>query len=219
MKIIGFDFDGVFINIENEKAKLFGDVVHKYWDIDPIIASKLWLDKLGTSRKYKFDVLFWKKNHKELDEENYYEIEKIFSSILIKDYYPSADIINETFEVARDMNGKFDLTFISSGVPNLELNVLATNLELNMHFDFVLGTDEKFRSKRDHFQMISQENSCSLMIFIGDGLEDMRIAKEFNFIAIGLPANHSPQKLLDAGADFICTYSQLKQRIISLSED
>jgi len=37
MKIIGFDFDGVFINIENEKAKLFGDVVHKYWDIDPII--------------------------------------------------------------------------------------------------------------------------------------------------------------------------------------
>jgi len=47
MKIIGYDFDGVFINIENEKAKLFGAILHKRWGVDPSQAADAWLLKSG----------------------------------------------------------------------------------------------------------------------------------------------------------------------------
>lgn len=216
MKIIGFDFDGVFINIETEKAKLFGDILYKHWGIDPILASNLWLLNLGTSRRYKFDLLYQNNFNNKLQEEIYQEIEQEFSDTLIRDYYPGAELINETFEAARDLNNKFDLSFISSGIPHDELNSIASKFKIDKYFDLILGTSQNFKSKADHFHIVTQNNLPSPGIFIGDGLEDMKIAKQFNFIAVGLPANHDSQALLNAGADLVCEFSSLKQEINNL---
>jgi phosphoglycolate phosphatase-like HAD superfamily hydrolase len=64
--------------------------------------------------------------------------------------------------------------------------------------------------------MIAQKNCPSLGIFIGDGLEDMKIAKQFKYTAVGIPSNHTSQVLVDAGADLICDFPFLKQEIKNL---
>jgi phosphoglycolate phosphatase-like HAD superfamily hydrolase len=216
MKIIGYDFDGVFINIENEKAKLFGDVLQKRWGVDPGQASEVWLLNLGTSRKHKFDLMYQNKFQNKLEEEIYQNIEQEFSNILFHDYYPNVKLIAETFETARDLNDQFDLSFISSGIPHVELNSIASRFKIDEYFDLILGTSQNFKSKIDHFDMIAQKNCPSLGIFIGDGLEDMRIAKQFKYTAVGIPANHAPQLLVEAGADLICDFPFLKQEIKKL---
>ncbi len=213
MKIIGFDFDGVFINIENEKANLFGDILHKHWGADAVVASKLWLVNLGTSRRHKFDLIYQDRFKNELHEDVYQVVEQEFSNTLITDYYPKVQLVNETFETVRDLNDKFNLSFISSGIPHVELNAIASRFKLDEYFDLILGTSQNFRSKVDHFHLITKDNQPSMGIFIGDGLEDMRIAKQFSFTAIGLPVNHSHEELREAGADIICEVPSLKQEI------
>jgi phosphoglycolate phosphatase-like HAD superfamily hydrolase len=213
MKIIGFDFDGVFINIENEKAKLFGDILHKYWGTDSLLASRLWLVNLGTSRRHKFDLIYQDKYHKDLQEDVYQVVEQEFSNTLTTDYYPKVQLVNETFETVRDLNDKFGLSFISSGIPHVELNAIASRFKLDEYFDLILGTSQNFRSKVDHFHLITRDNLPSMGIFIGDGLEDMRIAKQFKFTAIGLPVNHDAEELREAGADIICELPKLKQEV------
>jgi phosphoglycolate phosphatase-like HAD superfamily hydrolase len=213
MKIIGYDFDGVFVNIEQEKAALFGRILHEHWRVDAKTAIKVWFANLGTSRRHKFDLLYRKKFHKDLPNEVYEEIEYEFSSLLMKDYYPSARLVHETAEAARDLNSSFDLSFISSGIPHAELNYLTARFKLDTCFSRILGTNESFRSKADHFEVITEASEPSLGLFIADGLEDMRIARQFGFVAIGLPTNHTPEELREAGADVICELPALKQEI------
>ena len=102
MKIIGYDFDGVFINIEIEKAKLFGDILHKHWGVDSSQSVDAWLLNLGTSRRHKFDLIYQNNFQNKLEEEIYQDIEQEFSNILVHDYYPNVKIIDETFETARE---------------------------------------------------------------------------------------------------------------------
>lgn len=213
MQIIGYDFDGVFVNIETEKAALFGKVLHKHWRVDPRAAINVWLLNLGTSRRHKFDLLYRQRYHADLPDETYEEIEYEFSSLLMKDYYPNATLVRETAEAARDLNRCFDLSFISSGIPHQELAFLTSGFQLDRYFDRVLGTNETFASKIDHFDLITEASEPSLGIFVADGLEDMRIAKQFGFIAIAIPANHPPKALQEAGADVVCELPDLKEEI------
>ncbi len=219
MKMIGFDFDGVFMNIEDQKAELFGKVLHKFWGTDPERACKVWINELGTSRRYKFDCLYSERFDRPLSDAEYREVEQYFSNILMREYYPNAQVIAETYDTAKNLNGNFDFAFISSGVSMGELEKITKKISLDQYFDKIYGTNGIYTSKQDHFKEIIQNGKPNLGIFIGDGLEDMRIAKKFNFFAIGLPSNHSPKKLLSAGADLICNFSELQNCIRSLVEE
>jgi len=216
MKIIGFDFDGVFINIEDEKARLFGEILYTHWGINSNLARKVWVLNLGKSRRFKFDCLYRNNFKTKLKNEQYQEVESEFSEILVEKYYPNANLIKESFEIARYYKGKFDISFISSGVTDKELQILVTRYGLTPYFDYVFGTNQKYKSKNEHFAELSKNNNIDFGIFIGDGLEDMRIAKQFNFIAVGLPVNHGAHALFDAGADSVCTYAQLSSELENL---
>jgi phosphoglycolate phosphatase-like HAD superfamily hydrolase len=213
VKLIGYDFDGVFVNIEDQKAALFGDVLHRHWQVDRKAAIKVWMHNLGTSRRHKFDLLYRRRYRRTLTDAVYDEIEYEFSSLLMTDYYPSATLVRETADAARDLNDCFDLSFISSGIPHQELNYLTGRYRLDRYFTRVLGTNGTFQSKVDHFEMVTEAAEPDLGIFIADGLEDMHIAKRFGFVAIALPTNHPPKALRAAGADVICELSELKGEI------
>ena len=81
---------------------------------------------------------------------------------------------------------------------------------LSAYFDLVLGTNERYLSKRDHFKEVIRRTKPELMVFIADGLEDMKVAKEFNVISIGVPSNHSRQELEKAGATYVCELGEVE---------
>lgn len=43
MKIFGTDYDGVIINIEPQKAEIFGTLLMKEWGIDKNVAAKFYM--------------------------------------------------------------------------------------------------------------------------------------------------------------------------------
>lgn len=154
MKIFGTDFDGVIINIEPQKAVDFGELVNKEWGIDKDEAIKFWKEFAGTSRRHKFDHFYESKFGKKLDDNEYQLIEHNFSTILKTKYYPSVQFLPGALELLKFVRANFDFTFVSSGMTMDEINYLVKVLRLSEYFDLILGTDNVYKSKSDHFRKI-----------------------------------------------------------------
>lgn len=203
MNAFGTDYDGVIINIEPQKSQVFGEILNEHWGTNAKEAADFWLTKGGTSRRYKFDYFYNNAYHKQLSDEKYNVIEQKYSKLLKAKYYPQVTVLPGAKELLEYARAHFDYMFISSGVPMEEIQYLVNLNGLSQYFDVVLGTDQKYISKREHFKKIITEQKPDNIIFVADSSEDMTVAKMFpNTTAIGVLTNHLEQELKEAGADF-----------------
>jgi phosphoglycolate phosphatase-like HAD superfamily hydrolase len=202
MKAFGTDYDGVIINIETQKAAAFGNLLNKEWKVNKDEAAKFWIKTEGSSRRYKFDYFYKKQFNTILTDGEYQIIEEQFSSLLKNEYYPKLELLPGALELLKYAKVNFDFTFVSSGVPMKEIQYLVNLNGLSDYFDLVLGTDEIYKTKNEHFQSIINEKNPDLIIFVADGMEDMKITKEYGSIkSIGVTTNHSKTELISAGAE------------------
>lgn len=209
MKVFGTDYDGVIINIEPQKAGTFGTLLEQEWGINKKQAEKFWIEKGGTSRKYKFDYFYEKKFGKKLKDPEYKKIEEKFSKVLRIEFYPKLKLLPGALELLGFAQSSFDYLFVSSGIPTEELQYLINLNNLSSYFDLIMGTGDKYNSKKDHFKHLINEQKPELIVYVSDGLEDMKIAKEFNAFSIGIPVNHSKKELINAGANKVCGLSDV----------
>lgn len=205
MKIFGTDHDGIIINIEPRKAVAFGELINKEWGVDIHEGFSRWMYELGTSRRSKFDYFYEKQFTKNLTDKEYKPIEKKFSHLLKTEFYPNVRMLPGALDLIKFIHKKFDFTFVSSGVPMEEIKYLVKLEKLSKYYDLVIGTDKKNNSKRDHFRKIMLDYKPDLFVFIADGLEDMKVCKEFGVFSIGVSTNHTEAELLEAGATRVCS--------------
>ena len=216
MKVFGFDYDGTIINIEPQKAKAFGELVSKYWGVDEQEAANFWINGRGTSRRYKFDFFYKKKYAKKLPNKDYKEIESKYSALLKQIYYPKVKLLPSALDILKFVRLQFDFIFISSGVPLEEIRYLVHLNGISEYFDLVLGTSKKYLSKKNHFREILNTKKPSLLIFMGDSAEDIKVAKRYRAITIGLPTNQPKKVLKNAGTNFVCSLKESKSVIKKL---
>ena len=204
MKIFGTDFDGVIINIEPQKAKAFGAIVNKYWNFDSELARNFWLQKGGTARRYKFDSIYNQKYHSQLQDDIYLSIEQEYSHILKTKFYPTVKLLTGAEKLLKFIRTSYASSFVSSGVPMDELQYLIHHTGISHYFDLVLGTNQIYTSKVDHFKKVIQKYKPNRIVFVADSPEDMMVAKKNpSTIAIGVLTNHTYSDLKEAGADYI----------------
>lgn len=209
MKAIGFDLDGSLIDIEEEKSRAFGVILNQFWGVDANEAARYWIETGGKSRRSKFDYFFNKQCGGVLTDDEYRKIERVFSERLKNEFYPNARFLRGALELLEFSRRNFDKTFISSGVPNEEVKYLIDLKDIGKYFDEIFGTSERFRSKEDHFKQLVDEYNPELIVFVGDGLEDMRVGKKFNAITIGIPSHQTKEKLIEAGAKYVLPTSEI----------
>lgn len=202
MKAFGTDYDGVIINIEPQKSIVFGKILNRHWKIDIEEAANFWMSNGGTSRRYKFDYFYNKKFHSQLSDKNYTLIQEEYSQILKTKYYPSVKLLPGARELLEYAKNNYGFLFVSSGMTMEEIKYLADLNGTSSYFDLILGTNELYKSKRDHYRKIIKEENPESIVFIADSVEDMRITKEFlNTTAIGVLTNSSKKELIEAGAN------------------
>jgi len=202
MKAIGFDFDGTIIDIEKQKSRAFGIILNKYWGVNAERAAKYWIDTAGKSRRSKFDYFFREKYKKELADKEYKKIERVFSNKLKNDFYPKVKFIEGALELLKFCRSNFDVVFCSSGVPEKELKYLVKLTKADKYFDRIYGSSNKYKSKEDHFKEILNEFKPGLIVFVGDGFEDMWVGRKYGAITIGVTSHQSKKKLIQAGANY-----------------
>lgn len=201
--MLGTDFDGSIIDLEEEKSRIFGEFLNQCWGVDADEAAKYRILTGGKSRRSQFDYFFNKQYGKVLTDDEYRKIEKMYSDKLKSELYPGATFVSGALELLEFSRKHFDKTFISSGVPDKEIKYLIKLKGIENYFDRVYGTDEKFRTKEDHFRALIAEYNPDLIVFVGDGLEDMRVGKRFNALTIGVPSHQIKEDLIEAGAQHV----------------
>jgi len=204
MKIFGTDYDGVIINIEPQKARAFGAILNKYWKIDKQEVESFWHKTGGTSRKYKFDYFYTKQFNKKLPEMEYQKIESEYNQFLREHIYPDLYLLPGALELLKFARSNFDHTFISTGMPTERINFLVKLNHVSEYFDLILGTDDEFPSKTEHFKKAVSEWNPDEIIFVADSAEDMKIAKKANAIPIGILTNRTKRELIKGGAETTC---------------
>lgn len=204
MKVFGTDYDGVIINVEPQKAQAFGDLLNKRWGVNKGDASKFWLETGGKSRRSKFDHFYNLRFGRKLSEDDYITIESEYSHKLRTEFYPTLTLLPGTLDLLQYARTHFDYMFVSSGVPMQEIEYLANLNGVARYFDKILGTNEKYPSKEKHFQEIMLAQKPDMLVFVADGAEDMKVAREFGAIAIGVNTNRPKEELTAAGANYTC---------------
>lgn len=207
--VFGFDYDGTIINIEPQKAAAFGNILQKQWRVDQKEAADFWIQTGGTSRRYKFDYFYSQRFGRQLSDKDYRIIEQEFSNTLKTVYYPLIELLPYAKGTLEFVRSRFGFVFISSGVPMEEIRFLVKLNNVERYFDLILGTNAQYKSKKDHFREINTSHHPSVLIYLADGLEDMRVAKEFSAVSIALPTNHSRAALQEAGAQYICNLQEV----------
>lgn len=208
MKVFGTDYDGVMINIEPQKAAAFGALASKRGRVDEKTAKDFWFHGNVSGRRGIFNGVYEQKFGDKISDEEYKFAENEFSELLKDKFYPSARLLPGALDLIKFARTNFDRTFISSGVPMEEIKYLAGLNGIADYFDLILGTDDQFPTKKEHFNKINAEWHPANLIFVADGLTDMKIAKANGAIPIGVPTNHTPQELMDAGAVVIASLSE-----------
>lgn len=204
MKIFGTDYDGVIINIEPKKALAFGELLNIHWGVNTEEASDFWLATQGTSRRYKFDHYYEKVFQDKLSEKAYKKIESEFSHVLKNQCYPQVQLLPGAEKLLQYAQNHFELLFVSSGISMDEIKYLVNLNGLSNYFNLILGTDNQYPSKREHFQKIILDHHPDNIVFVADGPEDMRIAKEFTCVtSVGVTSNHTEKELSAVGADHV----------------
>jgi phosphoglycolate phosphatase-like HAD superfamily hydrolase len=204
MKVFGTDYDGVIINIEQEKSQAFGETLNKHWGTNVKEAADFWMATGGSSRRYKFDYFYNQVYHKQLSDFDYETIGLEYGLLLKIKYYPQVKILSGAIELLEFARKRFDFLFVSSGMPMEELKYLADLNGVSKYFDMVLGTNQEYTSKKDHLRRIIEEKKPDSTVFIADSPEDMKISKEFSkTTSIAVLTNHLEEELKQAGADFI----------------
>jgi phosphoglycolate phosphatase-like HAD superfamily hydrolase len=204
MRIFGTDYDGVIINIEPQKAKIFGSILNRYWKVDEKEGENFWHATGGTSRRSKFDYFYNKQFNKQLSESEYLKIESEFGQLLKDKFYPNVTLLPGALELLEFARSNFEHTFISSGMPMEQIKFLAKLNNVSEYFDLILGTNNEFPSKTEHFKKIVSRWNPDKIVFVADSPEDMRMSKEENVIPIGVLTNHTEQELKNAGASATC---------------
>lgn len=213
MKVIGFDYDGTLTNVEPEKANAFASTLNAEWNVNSKEASNFWLSQGGTSRRFKFDHFYKQQYSAGLPDEIYEEVESKFSQLLKGKYYPDIKLLPHIEEVLSFSKDFFDFTFVASGVPEKELKYLIKTSKIGKYFNRVMGTNDTYKNKKDQFEEIKKITNPSIILFVGDSAEDMKMSKLSDIVAIGLTTNHSGEVLKKAGADFVCNLENLQSTI------
>lgn len=208
MKVIGFDFDGTLANVEDKKSKAFGKLLEFEWKINRREAENHWMKFGGSSRREIFDYLFHKKFNKKLTDKEYKLIEAEFSKLLKIKFYPKLKLLPSALNALKYCRREFDILFVSSGVPQKELEYILDLTKVSKYFDKIFGTNE-LKNKEDHFKKIKSIYNPDKILFVADGLVDMKVGKKFGVTTIGIPSNHSEKELKNAGASYVCSMPYL----------
>jgi len=193
---VGFDWDGTLVDSMKVKSECFAESIIKFYPKAKDARSeieKLFMDSRGIPRVQQLALAQKKYFLPELASEKLQKWSDYFTSLYSKKKLP-------LFESARgvlySLKSRGYKLFLSSSVPQGDLEKSVKSYEIDHFFEIILGTKDqgKFRKGKPHFSYVSKQMKIPLnrMAFMGDGADDVRYAKESGCFSIGIADPRMP---------------------------
>lgn len=174
MKAVFFDFDGVILDSVNIKTEAFSDLFVDYGEDVQQKVVEYHLLHGGVSRYEKFKYYYNKLLEKEISSSELEELSEKFSELTMKKILATS-FIDGAYETLEALKQHDLLTFIASGTPQDDLDVIVTKRGLRSFFHKVCGSP---KTKEEIVGEICNDYSLSPQdcIFVGDALTDLNAA-------------------------------------------
>lgn len=196
-----FDFDGTLVDTMQIFADVASHLISENYGIEKEEARRLYFKTSGLPFKEQLEIIF-PNNEKNAGVALAYEAEKNDATQDIK-------ITDESFASLQALkNSDYDL-IISSNNFQYNIDNFVINNELTNFFALQLGFRDGFGKGRDHFGHIKNELGVddNSMLFIGDSLNDYKLAKENKIDFIGKIGTFSEADFHELSKEIRCIRS------------
>ena len=199
--VIGFDWDGTLVDSMQVKSECFAESIIRFYpkvkdarkDIE-----KAFIDSRGIPRIQQLGLVQKKYSLEELPSAKTQKWSDAFTSLYIKKKLP---LFEHTIGVLYNLKSRDYRLFLSSSVPQDDLEKTVKSYKLEHFFEFILGTKDngKFRKGKPHFCYVSKQMGVPLgrMAFVGDGIDDVKYANEAGCFSVGLADPRVPNSRAD----------------------
>jgi len=185
-----FDFDGVIVDSANIKTNAFAKMFRNYGSRVEQEVVAYHLKHMGVSRFDKFQYYYENLLMMPVSEEKLQELaaefsRAVLSEVLVAPYIPGA---LETLETLKAANIP---SFIVSGTPDDEMNLIIKSKGLSNYFEEVHGSPRK--KSEIVAEILGRKGFIpSECLFIGDAMTDYAAARERGVCFIGVLTDDSP---------------------------
>lgn len=181
--ILVFDFDGVLVDSNQLKRRIFLELYANHIDHWSECMERAFAHLPYGTRYELFDYAFRDLGMKGLElEKKINESVSFFEEWLKKELNIAKPLVQETLGIL----SKQYSCFVNSATPISSLRASLRRLNLDMYFAEIYGAEA---SKSDNLRTIHRTTVCpfSKMILIGDGLNDQAAAQQVGCYFIGVP--------------------------------
>lgn len=214
IKAVIFDFDGVILESASIKTKAFLELFAEYPEHQPAIL-RYHLDNVGVSRYLKFEWIYDELLNKPYTEAERERLGTSFSGIVL-DKILRCPFVPGAIETLQALQGR-RLTFVASGTPQEELDLIVWQRRISNYFVGVWGTPLT-KTEIIHNILKRFGLECDEALVVGDSLSDYQAAVEVGVPFIARDTPELRQQWKDLGGRCITDLRELCH-LISFSPD
>ena len=181
-KIIILDFDGVVVESVDIKTEAYRELFQVYNDhIDDIM--KYHFDNNAISRYIKFKYIYENILRKNYNKEIEKELGDKFSDIVFKKVI-ECDFVKGAPEFLQYFS-KLIPIYIASNTPQIELNKIVERKNIKKYFKQVFGSPPGNKMDFIKKAMENENANSNQVLYIGDMIEDYKIAEKNGIVFVG----------------------------------
>jgi phosphoglycolate phosphatase len=220
IRMIVFDWDGTLVDNMGVKAQSFAEsVIQLHPDLDTFRKNieQTYYQTRGSPRFDQLALIQDQYSLPQLSRQDRIKWSAAFTGLYSDKQSP---LFSGVMQSLSTLSNKYKLS-ISSGVPQKDLDESVAQYGISKYFSHILGfRNDSFKKGISHFTYISEKSNIPLecMVMIGDGTEDIRVAKEAGVLAIGKADGRMPstseELLKENPARMIYNISELVRYII-----
>ena len=181
IQLIIFDFDGVIVESNGIKDKVFREIFNRF----PEHSEDFWQyhrKYVSVSRYTKFDYVL-EKTGRQGDTDFRNELAAEFSKITLE-LMQSVPFVKGAKEFLTNLHTKFPL-YLASVTPQEDLDIIIDNLQLRSFFKKIYGCPPWVKADAIRDIMVKENRSPAETVLIGDSYGDQRAANETGIHFIG----------------------------------
>lgn len=208
IKYVGFDKDGTLFDNMSAYARIWGEIFHKEYGIDPKEAGDFLIRTSGQATKIQVDTLLKEHGIFLSEDEVFRKANKIATALGERSH---SEPFLEVPGILKKLKEAGYKIFVSSGQQERIVRKDLERTGLIQYVDFLAGIrpdkpeykkgGPHFRAAAEHFG-VPFEQFVKQAVFIGDTPTDLEVSKQVNIISIIRKSANASEKLLDEGASF-----------------